>query len=381
MKKYFVSLGTFLMFGFLLFVTVFFYPQNFGKKPSGEDIERMKKSPNYDSQYDGFVNSNKNVIKEMLSKSSEWDSFIEYYWPTTVGWPDVKILEGDFIKEKFETGDNLFSWLGHSTILMRLNKKNILIDPVFSKFASPLSFIAKRFQAPVVALKDLPKIDYILISHDHYDHLDRESVEFFKTKKDVKFFVPLGVRSHLNFWGIKKNLIIEFDWWGSAKFNDLKFTFTPAQHFSGRTRFIDNATLWGGWVIEGGKRIFFSGDSGYSDHFKKIGEKFPKLDFAFMENGQYDWRWQAVHLMPSETTKAFKEVGAKKLVPIHWGMFNFSLHNWYDPPLDMAPFCRDCSIVSPTIGEIVSFDEEYNYPSKMTEFLLRQKSKHSPALR
>lgn len=368
-----------LMFVFLLIVTIFFYPQNMGKKPSGDDLVRMKKSRNYDRAYDGFVNQNKDIIKEMLSRSSEWDSFIEYYWPTTVGWPDVKIQEEKFDKEKFLSDKDLsFAWLGHSTILLRMNNVNILIDPVFSKFASPLSFIAKRFQAPVITMKELPPIDYVVISHDHYDHLDRESVEFFKKQKNVKFFVPLGVKSHLNFWGIKENLIIEFDWWGSANFAGTKFTFAPAQHYSGRVKFINNKTLWGSWIIQDSKHtIYFSGDSGYAGHFKEIGERFSKIDLAFMENGQYDWRWQQIHMMPKETVQAFKDLKAKKLVPIHWGMYNFSLHNWFDPPLDMAKECEDCQIMAPSIGEVLFLNEDYKYPSKMTEFLLRQKQRYS----
>tara|TARA_B100001971_G_scaffold215190_1_gene259712 strand:- start:153527 stop:154672 length:1146 start_codon:yes stop_codon:yes gene_type:complete len=379
LKKIILVLSLFVFLFLVILSRIYFYPQNLGEKPSGAYKESFKKYANYSEDAGGFVNEDPTVIEKMLSRSSEWDSFYEYYWPTTVGWPDVKIKEVAFDKEIFNSKKGIhFVWFGHSTILLRVEGINILIDPVFSKFASPLSFIAKRFQKPIIKLKDLPKIDYVLISHDHYDHLDRESIEYFKDKKETKFLVPLGVRSHLNFWGIKKNLIIDFNWWGSVNFAGTKFTFTPAQHFSGRTKFIDNATLWGGWMIEAGeKSIFFSGDSGYAGHFKEIAKRFPKIDYAFLENGQYNWRWQAVHMMPDETAKAFKDLRAQKLIPIHWGMFNFSLHNWYDPPIDLSSECSECKVIIPFIGEIVDPNSEYPLPSEMYNFLLEQKDRYS----
>ncbi len=379
MKKYFLGSIIFSFFALLLVILICFYPQNLGKKPSEAYKNSFKQYLNYSEKAGGFINEQSNAIERMLNRSSQLDSFIDYYWPTTVGWPDLKIKSVEFNKDKFKNSSGAsFVWFGHSTILLKLNDTNILIDPVFSDFASPFSFIAKRFQKPVIEMEDLPKIDYVLISHDHYDHLDRESIQYFKDKKETSFLVPLGVRSHLNHWGIEDRLITDLNWWESANFTKVKFTFTPAQHSSGRTKFIDNSTLWGGWVIEtGAESIFFSGDSGYAPHFKEISKRFPNIDYAFMENGQYDKRWQEIHMMPEETAKAFKDLNAKKLIPIHWGMFNFSLHNWYDPPIDLASHCTDCKLIIPYIGEIVDLSEDYMTPSGMFKFLMEQKKRHS----
>ena len=201
--------------------------------------------------------------------------------------------------------DNVkFIWLGHSTFLLRVAERTILVDPVFSNAASPVPFIAKRFQKTPLGLEDLPVIDFILISHDHYDHLDMDSIKFFKDKQ-ADFIVPLGLSSHLMRWGIHQQRIKEADWWHSIKVGAINFTATPSQHFSGRDLFNSNKTLWASWVIAtNSRRIFFSGDSGYDTHFKEIGSKLGPFDLAFIETGQYSLKWREVHMMPRESAQA-----------------------------------------------------------------------------
>ena len=184
-----------------------------------------------------------------------------------------------------------FIWLGHSTILLSINGKVVLIDPVFSKPASPVSFLVKRFQSPAIPLAKLPVIDYILISHDHYDHLDMETIKHF-VEQDVRFVVPLGVGSHLQHWGIDPHKIIELDWWQTEKTGSLVFTAIPAQHYSGRLGPISPMkTLWASWVIKSPTRsVYFSGDSGYHSHYREIGQKHGPFDIVFMDSGQYNAR-------------------------------------------------------------------------------------------
>lgn len=248
-----------------------------------------------------------------------------------------------------------FIWFGHSTILVNMDGKNILIDPIFSNAASPVSFMVKRFQPPVLKLEDLPEIDFVVISHDHYDHLDKETIKFFSGKK-TQFIVPLEVSKHLKDWGITDEAISELNWYESVKKDEMTFTATPAQHFSGRTLWDTNSTLWASWVVHGKReKIYFSGDTGYSDHFKTIGEKYGPFDYAFLENGQYNERWPYVHMKPEETIQAMKDINAKKFIPIHWGMFTLSFHPW-DEPIQRSyelSLKENVHILTPRLGEMV----------------------------
>lgn len=365
----FSSLG--IVWGF------FYYPETVGHKPEGELLQKIKQSPNYSQKREGFENRQAEVIDKMFDKYSFIDSFMRYYAPTNVGWPRVKIKELKDDLQRFEQMDiaPIYTWLGHSTILVRVENRNILIDPVFSDFASPLNFIARRFQAPIYSLEELPPIDMIVISHDHYDHLDYKTIQFFKNSQ-TKFIVPLGVDSHLLHWGVKKTNITSFDWWDEKTILDLKFIATPAQHMSGRDGFVGYQTLWAGWIIQSEKwKLFYSGDSGYDLHFKQIGDKYGPFDLAFLENGQYNERWHAVHLMPQETAQAYKDVKAKRMFPVHWGMFNLSLHHWFDPPIDLGEYCKDCNIDYLPLGKIQSLNEEQSSPNEMLEFLMNRKKK------
>jgi L-ascorbate metabolism protein UlaG (beta-lactamase superfamily) len=252
-------------------------------------------------------------------------------------------------------------WFGHSSFLLNMDGKIVLVDPVFSVSASPFSFLIKRFQKLALELHELPEIDYILISHDHYDHLDTPTVKYFINKK-TKFITPLGVGSHLMGWGVDKDRIIEKDWWETASFDGIDFIATPAQHFSGRDGFDDNQTLWASWVLKSkNHNIYFSGDSGYDKHFKDIGDRYGPFDIAFLENGQYDKRWPNVHMFPKEAVLAFKDLNAKKLFPIHWGMFQLALHSWYDPIQKILKLAEDEGIplIVPKLGEIVTLGK-YN---------------------
>ena len=209
------------------------------------------------------------------------------------------------------------------------------------------------------ALDDLPKIDHIIISHDHYDHLDMDTVKYF-AKSDTNFITALGVGAHLRYWGVDEAKITELDWWQEVRLGKLTFAATPSQHFSGRVGVMhNNKTLWASWVIKGSAQsAYFSGDSGYDTHYQKIGEAYGPFDVVFMENGQYNQSWRAVHNLPEEAITAFQDVGGTYLVPVHWGMFNLAPHNWFDPPNEITRRAKlaDIKLITPRLGQLISTD-------------------------
>lgn len=261
--------------------------------------------------------------------------------------PDLKsfLAPSEFMK---------FIWFGHSTLLLNVNSRIILIDPVFHN-AAPVSFLVQRFQPPVVRLKELPHIDTIVISHDHYDHLDEKTVNFF-SEKSTRFLVPKGVGAHLRDWGIADSRITELGWNESVLDHEITFRAVPAQHFSGRGLFDRNETLWASWIIESqGEKIYYSGDSGYGPHYKEIGDKYGPFDYAFMENGQYNERWPDVHMQPEESLQALIDLKAEIYIPVHWGMFDLALHHWSEPIVRTYKIAKDWDIpiLTPRLGEIV----------------------------
>lgn len=224
------------------------------------------------------------------------------------------------------------TWLGHSTALIEIDGKTILTDPVFDGRASPFSFMGpKRFDSMLPITPDqLPALDLVLISHDHYDHLDHSSIVALK-EKVARFYVPLGVGGHLQRWGVEKEKVVELDWWEEAHYAGLTLVATPTRHFSGRGLRRDR-TLWGSWVMLGEQeRVFFGGDSGYFDGFKRIGEKYGPFNLTLLESGAYNEAWPEIHMLPEETVQAHIDLRGELLLPIHWGKFNLSLHAWTEP--------------------------------------------------
>lgn len=256
------------------------------------------------------------------------------------------------------------TWLGHSTCLIQINGQTILTDPMFSDRASPFSFLGpKKFTyAPAIEFANLPKIDAVLISHDHYDHLDYKTILMLK-EKTKRFYVPTGVGDHLRRWGVENTKITELSWWEQSNTETLTFTATPAYHFSGRSLTDRNKTLWASWVIQGHThRVFFGGDSGYFPGFKTIGEKYGPFDITMLESGAYNEAWADIHMMPEQTVQAHLDLQGKVLLPIHWGKFNLSLHPWQEPitRLTKRAKIKDIQIVTPRIGE--SFISGKDFP-------------------
>ncbi len=253
-------------------------------------------------------------------------------------------------------------WLGHSSFLLRMGGKTLLIDPVFARSVSPLPIFMFRFQDPVLALQDFPEIDYIVYSHSHYDHLDKEVVQHFKATS-CQFFVPLGVEQILQGWGIETQRITAFDWWQALTLDALTLTAVPARHNTGRGSFDRDKTLWAGWVFQTPQhKIYYSGDTSYHDgqHFRKIGEYFAGFDLALIENGQYNVAWSDNHLFPEQTAQAVQDVGAKCFMPVHWGAYALSTHHWSEPVRLSIPLVEQMGIqtLTPMLGQVVGIDSQ-----------------------
>ena len=254
------------------------------------------------------------------------------------------------------------TWFGHSAFLLEISGKNILLDPMFGDTPAPVSFLGThRFTDGLpIEIEQLPAIDAVIFSHDHYDHLDYGSV--LKLKDKVKeFYVPLGVGAHLAGWGVAAEKIHEMNWWEEAQFEGMTIVCTPARHFSGRGLTDRFSTLWSSWVVESnGTKVYFSGDSGYGPHFKEIGERLGPFDMAMLECGQYDLRWQAIHMLPEETAQAAVDLQAELMVPIHWGAFVLGLHTWYDPIDRVTKKAGELNmpISTPKIGQPVLIGSE-----------------------
>ncbi|MDN8613789.1 MBL fold metallo-hydrolase [Variovorax ginsengisoli] len=247
--------------------------------------------------------------------------------------------------------------LGHSSHLLKLQGRYWLIDPVFSERASPFQWLGpRRFHPPPIALDQLPPIAGLILSHDHYDHLDVATIGYL-AQRVQRYFVPLGVKARLVELGVPADRVTELDWWQQAQFDGVELTATPAQHFSGRTLNDRDRTLWASWVIQtGGQRIFYSGDSGYFKGFREIGERFGGFDLAMMENGAYDAYWPAVHMTPEQSVQAFEDLRGKVLFSVHNSTFDLAFHTWHDPLDRIADLseARKITLATPVIGEVLT---------------------------
>lgn len=247
--------------------------------------------------------------------------------------------------------------LGHSTLLMKLDGEFWLTDPVFAERASPVQFMGpKRFHAPPIRIEELPPIKAVILSHDHYDHLDRAAIEALDAKTAL-FLTPLGVGDRLIRWGIDKAKVRQLDWWQEINVGPTRFVATPAQHFSGRGLNDGNRTLWASWVMLGREaRVFFSGDSGYFAGFKAIGERFGPFDLTLVETGAYNEDWADIHMMPEQSLQAHLDLRGRHLLPIHNGTFDLSLHGWTEPfeRISTLALERGVPLSTPQIGERVA---------------------------
>lgn len=324
--------------------------------PNGEELKKVQASPNYrDSSFQNLVPvkmfTEESMLKVMWKYAKAKNTVPPKPLPSVK--TDLKNLPGDA---------PVIVWFGHSSYLIKINGKHILVDPVFSGNASPFTFTTKSFVgANNYQVEDMPDIDVLLITHDHYDHLDYKTVvQLIPKVKQV--CTSLGVASHLEYWGYAADKIIEFDWWDeNVLFDELKFTAVPARHFSGRG-LIRNKTLWSAYVLQTPTHVLFlGGDSGYGDHFKMIHEKFPSFDIALLECGQYNIAWHDIHMLPEETVQASIDLNAKVLMPVHWAKFSLSLHAWDEPITRVSAKAAELNVplTTPMIGEPLIIGHSY----------------------
>jgi L-ascorbate metabolism protein UlaG (beta-lactamase superfamily) len=338
----------------VLAVLAFFQQPQFGRRPTGKRLERIKQSPNY---HDGAFQNISDTPS--LTEGATFPSVIKEYFfgkherlKPLGQMPAVKTN-----LHQLDINENVLVWFGHSSYYMQVDGKRILVDPVFSGHASPFSFTTNSFAGTdIYSVDDIPAIDYLFITHDHWDHLDYSTVKQLKPK--VKQVITgLGTGSHLERWGYES--IIELDWNEAADLGDgFKTTAVSGRHFSGRG-FIRNKTLWASFVFTSpNKQIFIGGDSGYDKHFAEIGRAFGPFDLAILENGQYNKSWKHIHMMPNEVLQAAKDLGAKKILPVHSSKFSLSLHTWDEPLSKVAALGKETGIpvLTPMIGEVLRLD-------------------------
>lgn len=263
-----------------------------------------------------------------------------------------------------EKGKLYVTWLGHSSILVQMNGKNILIDPVFSKYSSPVSFAGvKRFSEVAIEPEDLPHLDAVLISHDHYDHLDYETIKKINDKTD-RYIVPLGVESYLIGWGVDSEKITNMAWYEEIMLDDIKVVATPSKHYTGRNPLKRNASWWCGFYLnDDSHTLYYSGDGGYCDNFKEIKEKLGDIDLALMECGQYGKGWPWIHMFPEQTVQAVEDLDAKWFIPVHWGAYCICYNAWDDSVIRSIAESEKKGIneATPKIGERVDFDDIASY--------------------
>jgi L-ascorbate metabolism protein UlaG (beta-lactamase superfamily) len=352
-KKIMIVFG--IILGVLVLIVVLFVnlSPEFGGKATKEQQAAYATSENYK---DGIFNNIGNVTMDM-SRGDMFKAMKGMLSANSNTKPSEnievqKIDSLDIVNYKNKTR---LIWFGHSAFLLQMNNKNILIDPMFGDVPAPHPLLGvKRFSKELpIAIEKIPEIDAVLISHDHYDHLDYGSILKLKEKVNA-FYVPLGVGAHLIAWGVDAAKITELDWWEEAIVDDLVFRAAPAQHFSGRGVSDRAKTLWCSWILKSPtENIFFSGDSGYAEHFKEIGVKYGPFDFAMLECGQYNKLWPVVHMFPEETVQAGADLNAKTIMPIHWGAFKLAQHSWIDPVERVSKKAKELGIdlITPVIGE------------------------------
>jgi L-ascorbate metabolism protein UlaG (beta-lactamase superfamily) len=350
-------LGIILIAGFLF---IQFSPE-FGGSPDKYDLAEYEKL----SYFSDGKFSNLTPTTMDMSTRKALSMLPKFFKNDPLRSPDfpLPLEKRDSLELVVDSIPNRLIWFGHSTFLLQLDGKNILIDPMLGEVPAPNPLLGKkRFSKDLpIEIEKLPKIDLILISHDHYDHLDYGSIQKLKVKTE-KYLVPLGVGAHFERWGIEETSIEEFAWWEELDIDSLKFVFTPSRHFSGRGLGNRFTTLWGSWVIHGAtEKLYFSGDSGYGPHFQEIGNKYGPFDFAMLECGQYNENWKQIHMMPEETAQASLDIRAKAFMPIHWGAFSLAMHSWTDPVERVIQKSEEIGapVFVPKIGEFIELRSRF----------------------
>ncbi|MEN4760891.1 MBL fold metallo-hydrolase [Chryseobacterium sp. C39-AII1] len=335
--------------------------QVFGAEAKGERLERMQKSKHYKNNQFQNLSPTPSIAEGYSMPKVMFDFMVKKKDPLLKPLHNIPSIHTDL--KSFSKDQDVFIWLGHSSYYIQTDGVSFLIDPVLSLYGSPFKFFNKAFSgADIFKPEDIPNIDYLVITHDHYDHLDYPTVKAIKDRVK-KVILPLGVGAHLERWGYEYEQLIEEEWGGEAILkNNLKITFTPARHFSGR-KVKRNVTLWTSYVLETPtKKLFLGGDSGYDTHFKMMGEKYGPFDYVFIENGQYNEAWKYIHGLPEDVIQACIDLKSKNVIPVHSSKFALALHAWNEPLKKVTSLGKDknLNILTPMIGEPVDLNKSDN---------------------
>ena len=350
----------------------------FGGTDTGRAFKRLQRSPNHNGNR--FINpiptpmtQGGRLFRRMIRFVTEKGQRVPPAQP-----PVQRRRRADY--DEAPRGGLRVTWFGHSTMLLEIDGMRVLTDPIFSQRCSPTQAVGpKRFAPTPMRIDELPHLDAIVISHDHYDHLDTASIKALAKRRGLRFFVPLGVAAHLRKWGVAGERIVQLDWWQRTQVGNLTLACTPARHFSGRGLNDRNKTLWASWAIVGPKhRVYFGGDTGMFPGFSEIGRKYGPFDITLMPIGAYDVAWQPIHLNPEEAVRAHHMLRGKLMVPIHWGTFNLALHDWDEPArrLVLAAKQQGAEIATPVVGQMVTPPP----PAPPTQPWWEQVKKSAPAL-
>ncbi|MCG2610147.1 MBL fold metallo-hydrolase [Flavobacterium sp. SM15] len=349
-------------------VIVFIRQAQFGRTPKGARLAKIKASPNYRNGVFQNLNPTPDLTEgaTMLSVAKE---FIFHKKERNKPSKELPTVKTDLLQ--LDPKKDVMVWFGHSSYFIQLDGKKILVDPVLSGNASPVSFTTKAFKGTNdYNVNDIPDIDYLFITHDHWDHLDYRTVKQLQNRVR-KVICGLGTGEHLERWGFTSEQLLEKDWNESFTLEDgFSVTTVPARHFSGRG-FKRNKALWMSYVLQAPSlKLFLGGDSGYDTHFAEAGEKLGPFDLAILENGQYDKSWKHIHMMPQEVLKATQELKAKKLFPVHSSKFALANHDWDEPLKKITSLKQntDLQLVTPRIGEITYLKQDQKF-SKWWEFI------------
>ena len=339
-------------------IYIFLQQPTFGKAPSGKRLERIKKSPHYKDE--AFQNlSFTPQLAEGHSMPKVMFDFIFGKKENVKPKQEFNFTKTDL--KNLNSSENIYVWMGHSSYFMQIDGKKILVDPVFSGNASPVTFTTKAFAgSDLYSADDIPEVDYLIITHDHWDHLDYKTVK--KLRPKVKQIITgLGTGEHLEYWKYDPKIIIELDWGENFDLgNGFKVYAETARHFSGRTA-KRNRAIWASFILETPKRkIYIGGDSGFDTHFEKIGKKYGGFDLAILENGQYDEAWKYIHMLPDEFLTAAKDLQTKRVIAVHNSKFALSLHSWKEPLELISKFNEtdNLRLITPKIGEKVNWEDD-----------------------
>ena len=329
----------------------------FGKLPHGARLQKIKASANY--KEGSFKNLS--ATPDLTEGATYYSIGKKFFFSEKIRVKPVDIIPSVYSDiMHLPAGEDVLVWFGHSSYFMQLDGEKILVDPVLSGAASPVPPTTRAFKgADRYTTDDIPEIDYLFISHDHWDHLDYETITRLKPKVK-KVFCGLGMGQHFEHWGFDAGKIFEGDWYQAFEPDkDVKVTIAPARHFSGRG-LVRNKALWVSFVLQTpNHKIYIGGDSGYDTHFADIGKKFGPFDLAILENGQYDELWKYIHMQPEEVLTAARELGAKRLLPVHSAKFSLANHPWDEPLKRITALGKkiNAQLLTPMIGELVNLND------------------------